>query len=866
VRAGRAAARWVESKLVISKEAIMAGKLQFAAKILLGTGLLASGVGGVYYAATHGISRSAPACDDKHPSANLDAVGDAWNGLHSADSKIANATKESKPIVSKNDTHKTGDALAKLATDDRYAMPLEKPHADDHAKPRVANGDKDKTDAKKSAEPVAKKAADTKTRAALANADVKREVAASSAAPREPTIARGQEPRDDMPVAVPVQSGTADIGSSLDHTSNDGTRPPTPTGHAKEPKTLTPIDPPTNTGDASPAAKQAFGNSLPAPPTDRYAGANLVAAGAAGQSKDASVNPFGPAPISAQSNPATNAKNDRIQPLPTSGDTGSTTGRDFLSSNSQSGNELRSFDSNRTARTGANGFGSKDRAVSASPYDTGPRGTTGRPASLPTSASPTGNEPFGQTLGSDGAGKPGEKALEGVQQPTLVLQKFAPGEIQVGKPAKFVMQIRNAGAQAADNVVVQDEIPAGTQLISTSPSATNEGGRIVWQLGKLSPGEDRTVEMQLMPKAEGDIGSVATVTYSAQASVKTHCTMPQLAIRMTAPSEVMIGNQQHVKIEIRNPGSGDATGVMIFENVPANMKHVAGPALEFEIGTLRAGETRDLDLVLTAEKAGKVTNVLTARAQGNLQVQQQVEFEVIAPALAVAVQGPERRYLERPATYEVSVQNPGTAPAHDVQIVTKLPKGMKFVKANNMGEYDATTHAVYWSLAELPKGEKGTVELTAMPIETGQQTLQVESHAQQGLADKTQRDVLIEGLAAIKFDVHSLQDPVEVNGDTGYEIRVSNQGTKAATNLQIAVELPAGLKLTSAEGETQHRMDQNRIVFEPLQQLAPKADTVYKIHAQATQAGDQRIVVEVKSDDLAQPLRSEQSTRVFGDQ
>ena len=142
--------------------------------------------------------------------------------------------------------------------------------------------------------------------------------------------------------------------------------------------------------------------------------------------------------------------------------------------------------------------------------------------------------------------------------------------------------------------------------------------------------------MQLMPKAEGDIGSVATVTYSAQASVKTHCTMPQLAIRMTAPSEVMIGKQQHVKIEIRNPGSGDATGVMLFENVPPNVKHAAGPTLEFEIGTLHAGETRELDLVLTAEKAGKVVNTLTARADGNLQVQQQVDFEVIAPALTVA--------------------------------------------------------------------------------------------------------------------------------------------------------------------------------------------------------------------------------------
>ena len=416
------------------------------------------------------------------------------------------------------------------------------------------------------------------------------------------------------------------------------------------------------------------------------------------------------------------------------------------------------------------------------------------------------------------------------------------------------------------DVVIRDEVPQGTRLISTSPNAQPNGSQLVWQLGKLSAGEERTVEMQLMPTAEGEIGSVATVSYSAQASVKTRCTMPQLAIRMTAPEKVMIGQEQRVKIELRNPGSGDATGVMLFENVPQNVKHAAGPALEFEIGTLRAGETRELELVLMAEKAGKVVNVLTARADGNLQVQQQVEFEVIAPGLAVAVNGPERRYLERPATYEVSVENPGTAPAHDVQIVTKLPKGMRFVRANNMGEYDATTHAVYWSLAELPEGESGTVELVAMPIETGPQTLEVESRASQGLTDQATRQIVVEGLAAIMFEVRDLEDPIEVGGETGYEIRVVNQGTKAATNVQVAVNLPPGMQVVSAEGETQYAAQGNTLVFEPLAQLAAKADTVYRVRAQGTQAGDQRVTVEVNTDDLGQPIRREESTRVFGDE
>jgi uncharacterized repeat protein (TIGR01451 family) len=270
--------------------------------------------------------------------------------------------------------------------------------------------------------------------------------------------------------------------------------------------------------------------------------------------------------------------------------------------------------------------------------------------------------------------------------------------------------------------------------------------------------------------------------------------------------------------------------------------------------------------VLTAERAGPVVNALTARAEGNLQVQQQVEFEVIAPDLQLAVEGPERRYLERPATYQVIVENPGTAPAHDIELVTKLPKGLQFVRANNMGEYDAATHSVYWSLAQLPEGEKGSVELVAMPIEPGQQTIQIEGKAQQGLSDEIEQEILIEGLAAIMFEVRDAEDPIEVGGETNYEIRVVNQGSKAATNVQVVVSLPPGIEALSASGETRHTVQAGGVVFEPLAQLAPKTDTVYRIQAKGVQPGDQRVTVQVNTDDISQPIRREESTRVFGDE
>src|SRR5262249_46491278 len=50
-----------------------------------------------------------------------------------------------------------------------------------------------------------------------------------------------------------------------------------------------------------------------------------------------------------------------------------------------------------------------------------------------------------QISGIEGGGRPGHKQLEGMQAPSLTLEKIAPQEIQVGKPAVFQIKVRNAG-------------------------------------------------------------------------------------------------------------------------------------------------------------------------------------------------------------------------------------------------------------------------------------------------------------------------------------------------------------------------------------------------------------------------------------
>lgn len=805
----------------------MIGSTRFAAIFFTLASSVAGGGGAAYYwrddlgITNQGVARSASEADDagssrreasdsEHPAdgPDLTAVENAWAEAAAAESTAPADLRSVSVPRSAEETLASSDAAIDLAShDDRYGT----------APVPSASAETGSMAAALAATEIAEVAVDAASSEASAGTSLTADSPAAAATPAHlhpessGAIARGQEPGAE-PAILPIEE------SELALSEGDSI----------------PIAP--QSLSARPGAARARDAFQEAPETidSRYDSAGPAPGG---NTLDA-VNPFAggptPAPIAPESREL-----EAIEPLP----------NEAALPTSGAYSPAPTFDRQAT------------RAMVGSDFAAPPSLN-----SPPPSPSDVGMNPRTlSTPSGEGTGRPGERSLEGPQSAAVVIHKIAPPEIQVGKKATFQIKVQNVGSQTAEEVVLRDEVPKSTQLAATSPTAEVAGTELVWQIGKLSPGEEQIVEIELLPTAEGEVGSVASVSYSAQASVKTRCTMPQLAIRMTAPPEVMIGHEQRVKIELHNPGTGDAHNVMLFETVPENVRHAAGPVLEFEIGTLKAGQTRELELILLAEKAGPVVNVLSARADGNLQIEQQVEFEVIAPAISVAVAGPGRRYLERPATYQVVVENPGTAPARDVELVTKLPKGLKFVKANNMGEYDPRTHAVYWSLAELPEGEIGKVELTALPIEPGVQTLSVEGRAQQGLADQTTQQIEVEGIASIMFEVRDEDDPIEVGGETAYDIRIVNEGTKGATNVQVVVHLTPGLEVVAAEGETRHAIQGATLLFEPLAQLAPKADTKYRVRVRGAQPGDQRINVEVKTDDLAHPIRREESTRVFGD-
>jgi len=488
------------------------------------------------------------------------------------------------------------------------------------------------------------------------------------------------------------------------------------------------------------------------------------------------------------------------------------------------------------------------------------------PPSSPPDAAPL-DPAAGQAAAAVGQGRPGPPQLDGLQSPQFALEKRGPREIQVGKAARYEILLRNVGSATAFDVTLRDEIPYGSALVTTTPPASpgETPDALVWRLGEMPPGGQARVVLELMPQTEGEIGSVASVTFRADASIRSRATKPALAIECQESEAVRIGRDASMTITVSNPGSGVATGVVVEGTLPDTVSHRSGRELEFDVGQLRPGESRSIDLVLGTTGPGVRTARLVARADGGIEAERTVRLEVTAPTLELGIDMPTRRYLQRPATCRISMVNAGTATARSVELAAQLPPGMKFVKANNAGWHDTRTNRVLWNLEELPPGETGTVQVVVMPVELGPQKLLAAARSADGPADQVTHVCEVEGVAALAFEVTDSEDPIEVDGVTEYVVRVGNNGTQAATGVQLAATLLGELELIEAKGPAGHRVENLAVFFEPLAKLAPSEEAVYRVRVKGRQAGSQRVQVQLTSADHPAPITKEETTRVYDD-
>jgi uncharacterized repeat protein (TIGR01451 family) len=453
-----------------------------------------------------------------------------------------------------------------------------------------------------------------------------------------------------------------------------------------------------------------------------------------------------------------------------------------------------------------------------------------------------------------------------VQVNHVSIELTGPPTASFGVPADFELVVRNDGTNQVENVRVEAELPATCEFVSANPTAEVEEGTATWMLDRLTAGQERRIHFQLKPIEEGSLECHAMVTCMALSGIQTTVTRPQLQLAMTGPREVALGQIAVFTLRVTNPGTGAATNVLIRDVVPEGFTHPAGEEIEYEVGTLAPGESRELRLELTARGAGIQKNYAQVSGDGGLRHSAESPVRVLEPLLAISKTGPKRRYLERPATYSIEVRNPGTAAASSISVIDEIPDGLVLVEATESGKIGPDKRSVRWALDQLDPGESRTLSVTVRPIAVGEFVTQAIATAEGGLRAEAQSSTIVEGVCNLYLEVIGLNGTIEVGSETTYEIRVINRGSQAATNLVLQAAAPAGMTPLKADGPVPYEITGREVIFESIGRLAPRADAGFQIRVRGDRAGDMRFAVELHCDQLDRSLKKEESTRVYADQ
>jgi uncharacterized repeat protein (TIGR01451 family) len=438
-------------------------------------------------------------------------------------------------------------------------------------------------------------------------------------------------------------------------------------------------------------------------------------------------------------------------------------------------------------------------------------------------------------------------------------------EVNVNQECKCGLLVKNSGKMAAKDIVVEAFFPRSVRLIDAEPFPNDSKDHLVWIFEHLDPGQEKTIEITMIPGRRGELATNATVRFTGIATSVVQVEEPQLGLAISGPRDAMVGETLTQIITVSNSGTGVAHDVVVHAKVPEGLEHPRGKVVEMGIGSLGAGESRELKLPLAAVAGSEGVLVVEARGSANLSQNAQASIKIAAPKLGIDVAGPKLRYVGRRALYVSTVTNEGVAATDNVRVVHLVPEGFEFKKADKGGKFDAATGSVSWFIGRIDASESVQVACELSAKQAGDYLHLVQVSGESGTSASAKASTRVEGSSKVTMEVTDLDDPVEVGAQTAYEIRISNNGTEAAQSLKIVCELPASVELIDSTGPTSHFIEKGHLHFHPLPELGAGAKATYVIRVNGKQAGNLKMRAKLTSSASPEPVVVEELTKFYAD-
>jgi len=381
------------------------------------------------------------------------------------------------------------------------------------------------------------------------------------------------------------------------------------------------------------------------------------------------------------------------------------------------------------------------------------------------------------------------------------------------------------------------------------------GRGVVWEVESVAAKSQHELVIAFKPTENSPIDlQVNWVCRPAAMSGRIEVQQPQLAIAIEGAGEVRFGQTTVFRIRVSNPGTGPA------ENVMVSLGAADGANQPNTLGTLAAGESRTLEVELTAKQAGEMRIQAVARADGDLEADAVHEVRVRRADLSVELTAPQLVYAESPAVYQIRIANRGDAPASKVTLQVNLPEGAK--DAVGIDKKPLTSQQPRWQLGDLAAGAEHVLTMQCTLTSGGESRVVAHVQDAEGLTATETAVTVVEAVADLKLIVNDPRGPVPTGQDVVYEVQIVNRGSNEARGIELVAQFSDGIEPTSAKG---HRSEivPGQVIFEPIKAIPAGGQISVQITARAQRAGTAQFRAELTCGDPDTTLVSEESTLFF---
>jgi uncharacterized repeat protein (TIGR01451 family) len=330
---------------------------------------------------------------------------------------------------------------------------------------------------------------------------------------------------------------------------------------------------------------------------------------------------------------------------------------------------------------------------------------------------------------------PASHATIEVQEARLVMALQGPREVLFGKGEVFRLEISNNGTADAENVAVT----------ITSGGAGEKLAPVTHRFGALAVGQKKSISMELTARQDGNLlfqveargndsvrGQLAQEIIVRRAIVK---------VDVEAPKVIYAGNEVTYRIRLKNQGSAAADNVKVRAAIPRGMKYVGSPqngrlspdksSVVWVLDRLNSASEATIPLTCEASASGSTQLDVQCVADGDLVVSGSAVTQVETTAnLALTVDDPSGPIgLDGEATYQLRLQNRGTASAQDVEVVAYFANHVEPVSADGGRHRINSGQVVFESLPSLAPGQTATFQVKVKADVAGNHIYRVEVRA-----------------------------------------------------------------------------------------------------------------------------------------